>query len=118
MIFRKIERVFPESINHFFLALEGNNIIATAEIGVTDKHDTTPVLYGLFVKKSYRKKGIARKLIEIRIEFLEYTGYKHALCYIHPSNTVSINLLKSYGFQKMDEEKSMECGSEWYKLQF
>lgn len=116
MIIRKIERVFPESINHLFVAMEGNAIIGTGEISLIDESDTSPVMYGLFVKKSYRKQGIARKLIDVRIDFLAGEGYQCALCYIHPSNIVSINLIQSYGFEKLMHTEPTDQGSEWYKI--
>jgi GNAT superfamily N-acetyltransferase len=69
----------------FFIAVEGNNIVATAAIRPYDKDfeffrdiyskEDTASIWRLMVDKDYRRHGLARNLVKEMEDFAENVGY-------------------------------------------
>ena len=81
------------SINNFYIALDGDKIIATAAIraydfdnelfkGIYTTEDTASI-WRLMVDKNYRRHGIARKLVDIMEEFAIDVGYDKIYLHTH-----------------------------------
>lgn len=58
----------------------------------------------LWVNVDYRRKSIAKKLVNAGIEYLSDIGAKELYCTVDPNNYASINLQKALGFAEIPTE--------------
>ena len=105
--------VLPK-MNTLFLALDGDEIVATVAIrpydkdyeffkGIYSKEDTGSI-WRLFVDEKYRRKGLARKLIGSIEEFARNEGYKRIYLNTHRYLDAAIPFWKSLGYEITVEE--------------
>jgi GNAT superfamily N-acetyltransferase len=100
--------------NNFYIALDGDEIIATAAIraydvdnelfrGIYSKEDTASI-WRLMVDKNYRRHGIARKLVIIMEEFAKGVGYDRIYLHTHRYLESGIPFWTSAGYEITIEE--------------
>lgn len=100
--------------NNFYIALDGDEIIATAAIraydvnyelfaGVYSKADTTSI-WRLMVDERYRRHGIARRMVGILEEFANDVGYSKIYLHTHRYLESGIPFWKSLGYEITVEE--------------
>lgn len=101
-------------VNNFYIALDGEEIIATAAIraydvdnelfrGIYSKDDTASI-WRLMVDKNYRRHGIARKLVIIMEEFAKDVGYDKIYLHTHRYLESGIPFWTSVGYEITIEE--------------
>ncbi|MBQ6512785.1 GNAT family N-acetyltransferase [Methanobrevibacter sp.] len=105
--------ILPER-NNFFIALDGDNIVATAGIRAYDKDyeflketccgDDTASIWRLMVDKEYRRNGIARVLIEVIEKFAKDEEYRRIYLNSHRYLEAAIPFWKSLGYEVTFEE--------------
>lgn len=100
--------------NNFYIALDGDKIIATSGIraydvdyelfkGVYSKEDTASI-WRLMVAKDYRRHGLARKLVGIIEEFAKNAGYDKIYLHTHRYLESGLPFWKSLGYEITVEE--------------
>ncbi|WP_405305172.1 GNAT family N-acetyltransferase [Methanobrevibacter sp.] len=105
--------ILPER-NNFFVALDGDNIVATAGIRSYDKdyeflkdicfEEDTASIWRLMVDKGYRRNGIARILVETIERFAKNEEYKRIYLNSHRYLDAAIPFWKSLGYEVTFEE--------------
>ena len=105
--------ILPEN-NNFFIALDGDKIVATVAIRAYDRgysffkgiysKDDTASIWRLMVDKEYRRHGIARKLVGIIEDFAKEAGYSRIYLNTHRYLDVGIPFWKSVGYEITVEE--------------
>lgn len=105
--------VLPER-NNFFVALDDDNIVATAGIRAYDKDyeflkdtcckDDTASIWRLMVDKKYRRNGIARILVDEMENFAKSEGYERIYLHSHRYLDAAIPFWKSLGYETILEE--------------
>ncbi|MGN1227910.1 MAG: ribosomal protein S18-alanine N-acetyltransferase [Christensenellales bacterium] len=58
------------------------------------------------VKKQYRRKGVAKRMIQFLIEFLQEKNYQRLYLEVKSTNEEAIKLYESLGFTKYNERKN------------
>lgn len=58
------------------------------------------------VKKQYRRKGIARQMIEFLVDYLKERGYQKLYLEVKSSNLEAIALYEKLGFVKFNERRN------------
>lgn len=102
------------AVNNFYIALDGDKIVATAAIraydidnelfkGVYSKEDTASI-WRLMVDKDYRRHGIARKLVCVMEEFARNVGYGRIYLHTHRYLESGIPFWTSAGYEITIEE--------------
>lgn len=105
--------ILPEK-NNFFIALDGDKIVATAAIraydvdnglfkGVYSKDDTASI-WRIMVDKDYRRQGLARRLICMIEDFAQNAGYNKIYLNTHRYLDAALPFWKSLGYQITIEE--------------
>lgn len=105
--------ILPER-NNFFIALDGDRIVATGAIraydvdydifkGVYSKEDTASI-WRLMVDEEYRRHGIARKLVNIMEKFAKNEGYERIYLHTHRYLDAGLPFWKSCGYSITVEE--------------
>ena len=100
--------------NCFYIALDGDKIIATAAIraydvdyelfqGVYSKADTASI-WRLMVDEKYRRCGLARRLVGILEEFASEAGYSKIYLHTHRYLESGLPFWKSLGYEITVEE--------------
>ena len=105
--------ILPER-NNFFVAFDGENIVATAGIRAYDKNyeflkdkcfeDDTASIWRLMVDKEYRRNGIAHILVEAIESFAKNEEYKRIYLNSHRYLEAAIPFWKSLGYEIIFEE--------------
>ena len=98
----------------FFIAVEGNNIVATAAIRPYDKDfeffrdiyskEDTASIWRLMVDKDYRRHGLARNLVKEMEDFAENVGYDKVYLHTHRYLEAGLPFCKSVGYEITIEE--------------
>jgi GNAT superfamily N-acetyltransferase len=102
------------SDSNFYIALDGEKIIATAAIraydvdyelfrGVYSKEDTASI-WRLMVDRNYRRNGIAGVLVELLEDFARDEGYSRIYLHTHRYLEAGLPFWKSAGFEITVEE--------------
>ena len=105
--------ILPER-NNFFIALDGERIVATGAIraydvdydlfkGIYSKDDTASI-WRLMVDEKYRRHGIARKLVNIMEEFAKNEDYEKIYLHTHRYLDAGLSFWKSCGYSITIEE--------------
>ena len=105
--------ILPEN-NSFFIALDGDKIVATAAIraydvdynlfkGVYSKEDTASI-WRLMVDEEYRRHGLARQLVNNMEEFAKNAGYDKIYLHTHRYLDAALPFWKSLGYEITIEE--------------
>lgn len=105
--------ILPER-NNFFIALDGERIVATGAIraydvdydlfkGIYSKDDTASI-WRLMVDEKYRRHGIARKLVNIMEEFAKNEDYEKIYLHTHRYLDAGLPFWKSCGYSITIEE--------------
>lgn len=98
----------------FFIAVEGNNIVATAAIRPYDKDfeffrdiyskEDTASIWRLMVDKDYRRHGLACNLVKEMEDFAENVGYDKVYLHTHRYLEAGLPFWKSVGYEITIEE--------------
>lgn len=97
---------------NFWVAIDENGkIIGTIGI-MTDINDNTAKLHSLYVKKEYRKKGIATSLYNLSEKFARNKGYKVIILHTYTIFEEAIKFYQRRGF-KVDKDIKSKDGI-WY----
>ena len=102
------------AVNNFYIALDGDKIVATAAIRAYDidnelfkgiySKDNTASIWRLMVDKDYRRHGIARKLVCVMEEFAKNVGYDRIYLHTHRYLESGIPFWTSAGYEITIEE--------------
>ena len=105
--------ISPDKSN-FFVAIDGDKIVATAAIRPYDKDyeffkgiyskDDTASIWRLMVDKEYRRNGLARILVELMEDFARIEGYDRIYLHSHRYLEAAIPFWKSMGYETTLEE--------------
>lgn len=109
-----VEYYILPSGSNFYIALDGEKIIATAAIraydvdyevikGMYSKEDTASI-WRLMVDEKYRRHGIARKLVSTMEEFAKNEGYDKIYLHTHRYLESGIPFWTSAGYEITVEE--------------
>lgn len=84
-----------------FLAEDGEEIVARLSVG----RDLHPASFhvaglGLLVRKSHRRRGIGRALLEQAAGWAQQVGVSRLELYVFPYNTAALALYESFGFEQ------------------
>ena len=105
--------ISPDKSN-FFVAIDGDKIVATAAIRPYDKDyeffkgiyskDDTASIWRLMVDKEYRRNGLARILVELMEDFARIEDYDRIYLHSHRYLEAAIPFWKSMGYETTLEE--------------
>ena len=105
--------ISPDKSN-FFVAIDGDKIVATAAIRPYDKDyeffkgiyskDDTASIWRLMVDKEYRRNGLARILVELIEDFARIEDYDRIYLHSHRYLEAAIPFWKSMGYETTLEE--------------
>lgn len=116
--------ISPDKSN-FFVAMDGENIVATAAIrgydkdyeffkGIYSKEDTASI-WRLMVDKEYRRNGLARLLVGELEKFAREVGYDRIYLHSHRYLEAAIPFWKSCGYVVTIEEDDYDETSHMIK---
>ena len=101
-------------INSFFIAYDGDKIVATAGIRAYDKDyeyfrgmyskEDTASIWRLMVDENYRRYGLARKLVGKIESFSKLEGYSKIYLHTHRYLDAALPFWKSLGYKIVLEE--------------
>ena len=113
------------SRNNFFIAWDGDKIVATAAIRAYDKdydffkevytNDNTASIWRLMVDKNYRRHGLARNLVSIIEEFARKKSYDKIYLHTHRYLDAALPFWKSLGYEVTIEENDYDETSHMLK---
>ncbi|WP_295589902.1 GNAT family N-acetyltransferase [uncultured Methanobrevibacter sp.] len=100
--------VLPSN-NAFFVAYDGDNIVATAAIraydkdyelfrGIYTKKDTASI-WRLMVDEEYRRHGLARRLVGVMEDFARKKGYDRVYLHTHRYLEAAMAFWESVGYE-------------------
>jgi ribosomal protein S18 acetylase RimI-like enzyme len=95
---QEMKRVDPFSIR--FVAEKGKEIVGNVSIMVCPHLRKEGTIYGLFVIKSQRRKGIGTKLMLKALEYLKKKSVKRVRVIVHRKNKIALSFLKKFNFSK------------------
>ena len=112
--------------NNFFVAYDGENIVATAAIraydrdyeffrGIYSEKDTASI-WRLMVDKDYRRNGLARMLVGYMEDFARNEGYDRIYLHTHRYLDSAIPFWKSLGYSITVEEDDYDETSHMIKI--
>lgn len=100
-----INRLREYKNNKFWTSItirDNGDIIGSA---MAWQEDEMGVIEDVFVRKQWRKQGIAKFLLITALTYLKEKGLKEAKLMVDTENEKALNLYKSVGFEVTDEEK-------------
>ena len=121
-----VEYYLLPSNSNFYIALDGEKIIATAAIraydvdyelfkGVYSKEDTASI-WRLMVAEEYRRHGLARKLVNTMEEFAKGAGYDKIYLHTHRYLESGIPFWTSVGYEITIEEDDYDETTHMVKI--
>ena len=97
---------------NFWIAVDSlNNVIGTIGI-LNDEISNTAKLHSLYIKKEYRKKGIATVLYNCSLKFAQKCGYETIILHTYRIFNEAIKFYTKNGFRVTDDIKSKD--GFWY----
>ena len=119
--------ILPER-NNFFVAFDGDDIVATAAIRAYDRdyeffrgdycEEDTASIWRLMVDKEYRRNGLARLLVGIMEDFSREEGYTRIYLHTHRYLDAALPFWKSLGYEVTIEENDYDETSHMIKNLF
>ena len=97
-----------------YIALENGNVVALVTFYCNDKANAKAFLPILSVKKEFRGKGYARKLVNIVIDVSRL--HEMQMVCVDSINPVAIGLYKSVGFKTIRVDESHGIRKEYLQL--
>jgi len=113
---QKLENYINSTNKFMLLVIDKDEVIAYESYEINGKKAR---LIGIGVLKSYRKKGVANRLIKKAIEHMKSCGAKEISSRTWESNTASISLLIKHRFQKyriMRDDRANGESTVWFRL--
>lgn len=111
--------------NNFFIACDGEKIVATAAIRAYDKdydlfkgiynENNTASIWRLMVDEDYRRNGLARKLVGEMEEFARQMNYKEIYLHTHRYLDAALPFWKSLDYVVTVEEDDYDETSHMIK---
>lgn len=111
--------------NTFFVAYDGEDVVATAGIRAYDKdyelfrgdycEEDTASIWRLMVDKEYRRNGLARALVEEMERFAHEVGYSRIYLHTHRYLDAALPFWKSLGYVVTVEEDDYDETSHMIK---
>ncbi|WP_339253288.1 GNAT family N-acetyltransferase [Sporosarcina sp. FSL W8-0480] len=83
---------------------EGANLIASAMAWKENDQDTGGIIEDVWVRKPWRKKGLAKLLLSEALVYLKDQGCDTAELEVSAKNASALQLYQAVGFQVIDEE--------------
>lgn len=96
-----LEEKYGEPYGRLYLVKSGNTAVGCIALKKIDKENCE--LKRLYIRKEFRKNGIAKHLVNIIIRDAENIGYKYILLDTLPFLKEAIELYKSYGFYEIEK---------------
>ena len=116
--------ILPER-NCFFVAFDGDDIVATSAIRAYDRdyvffrgdycEEDTASIWRLMVDKEYRRNGLARVLVGEMEDFAKKVGYKRVYLHTHRYLDAALPFWKSLGYVVTVEEDDYDETSHMIK---
>ena len=116
--------ILPER-NNFFIACDGDKIVATAAVRAYDKDyeffkdiyskDDTASIWRLMVDEDYRRMGLARRLVGLMEDFAINQGYDKMYLHTHRYLEAALPFWKSLGYKVTVEEDDYDETSHMIK---
>ena len=116
--------IFPER-NNFFIALDGNKIVATGAVRAYDKDyemfkdiyskENTASIWRLMVDKNYRRHGLARNIVSKMEDFARVHSYDKMYLHTHRYLDAALPFWKSLGYEITVEEDDYDETSHMIK---
>jgi len=116
--------IWPER-NNFFIACDGDKIVATAAVRAYDKDyeffkdiyskDDTASIWRLMVDEDYRRMGLARRLVGLMEDFAINQGYDKMYLHTHRYLEAALPFWKSLGYKVTVEEDDYDETSHMIK---
>ncbi len=86
----------------FYVVEDKGKIIGTTAL---EKEDAdTAKLKRMYLIKTYRRKGLGKKLLEMALSFAEKKNYKKIILEVYSKNKAAINFYKKNKFKKIEEK--------------
>jgi ribosomal protein S18 acetylase RimI-like enzyme len=93
--------VFPENISGF-VWVEDRRIVGNVTLSLDEARLDRYLISNVAVLPSYRRRGIARALMQASLDHLRARGAKWALLNVRPGNPGAIRLYQSLGFREIE----------------
>ena len=117
--------IFPER-NNFFIAWDGNKIVATGAVRAYDKDygmfkdiyskEDTASIWRLMVDKNYRRHGLARNIVGKMEDFARVNSYDKIYLHTHRYLDAALSFWKSLGYEITVEEEDYDETSHMIKM--
>ena len=111
--------------NNFFIAWDGNNIVATGAVRAYDKDyemfkdiyskENTASIWRLMVDKNYRRHGVARNIVSKMEDFARAQSYDKMYLHTHRYLDAALPFWKSLGYEVTVEEDDYDETSHMIK---
>jgi RimJ/RimL family protein N-acetyltransferase len=112
------ENIWRERIKNICFAIDNNKPIGLAGIFRNNRLKTNHVceMFGVYVRKEYRGKGVGKKLIEtVLTEIQNLKGIKVINVGINPTQKAARHLYRKYGFKTVAHfKKAMFINDKFY----
>ena len=99
-------KYFPNAVVYRKFVKDGNQLVGFCELDDANKLPNGingDVVFSVAIKKEYRRRGIARKMLADAIRWFYNSKYESFTYRVDKDNTASINLAKSLGLTKIEE---------------
>lgn len=81
------------------------DIVGVCELIRSWKSETCAFIHSFYIDKTYRRKGIGKKLLEGVISNLKKDGFREIELTVDPYNKAANQLYKNFGFKTIDFRK-------------
>jgi ribosomal protein S18 acetylase RimI-like enzyme len=93
--------VFPDNVTGF-VWVENGQIVGNVTISQDDGRLERCMISNVAVKPEFRRRGIARALMQTAIDHLRERGARWALLNVRPNNPGAVNLYRDLGFYQVE----------------
>lgn len=106
---------YLEGNNRLWIATDNNEIIGT--IGIIEKNSNHAIIKKLYVKESHRGTGLAKKLLDLCIDYANTLGYDYIYLETYDRLKRANSFYAKHGFEKYHDGYDKPQGDEvQYKL--